>query len=132
MNYSILTNELSKRAGIHKELFELREEKTGKKIHEDNEYRVFEKHNIKNHFYNDYQYRENYKQGWKSITFSVPTDIANEFFGIVNSILEENNEKLINRDNIPNVIEYYSDGIISFLSLKQNGFYKVEIANRNK
>ena len=132
MNYSILTNELSKRAGIHKELFELCEEKTGKKIHEDNEYRVFEKHNIKNHFYNDYQYRENYKQGWKSITFSVPTDIANEFFGIVNSILEENNEKLINRDNIPNVIEYYSDGIISFLSLKQNGFYKVEIANRNK
>ena len=132
MNYSILTNELSKRAGIHKELFELSEDKTGKKIHEDNEYRVFEKHNIKNHFYNDYQYRENYKQGWKSITFSVPTDIANEFFGIVNSILEENNEKLINRDNIPNVIEYYSDGIISFLSLKQDGFYKVEIANRNK
>ena len=29
MNYSILTNELSKRAGIHKELFELCEEKTG-------------------------------------------------------------------------------------------------------
>ena len=131
MNYSILTDELSKRAGINKELFELSEEKTGKKIHEDNEYRVFEKHNIKNHFYNDYQYRENYKQGWKSITFSIPTDIANEFFGIVNSILEENNENLIDLKNIPNEIEYYSDGIISFLSLKQDGFYQVEIVNRN-
>ena len=131
MNYSILTDELSKRAGINKELFELSEEKTGKKIHEDNEYRVFEKHNIKNHFYNDYQYRENHKQGWKSITFSIPTDIANEFFGIVNSILEENNENLIDLKNIPNEIEYYSDGIISFLSLKQDGFYQVEIVNRN-
>jgi len=131
MNYSILTDELSKRAGIHKELFELSEEKTGKKIHEDNEYRVFEKHNIKNHFYNDYQYKENYKQGWKSITFSVPTDIAHEFFGIVNSILEENNENLIDLDNIKDEIEYYNDGIISLLILKQDGFYQVEIANRN-
>lgn len=130
MNYSVLTNELSKRAGIHKELFELREEKTGKKIHEDNEYRVFEKHNIKNHFYNDYQYKENYKQGWKSITFSVPTGIAQEFFEIVNSILKESNENLIDLDKIPNKIEYSNDGIISFLSLKQDGFYQVEIANR--
>ncbi|WPR72935.1 hypothetical protein SLW70_07395 [Flavobacterium sp. NG2] len=132
MNYSIFTDELSKRAGIHKELFELSEKKTGKKIQEDNEYKVLEKHNIiKNHFYNDYQYKENYKQGWKSITFSIPTDIAHEFFGIVNSILEENNENSIDLDNIKNEIVYNNDGIISLLILKQKGFYQVEIANRN-
>ncbi len=131
MNYSTLTDELSKRTGIHKELFELSEEKAGKKIQEDNEYRVFEKHNIKNYFYNDYQYKENYEQGWKSITFSVPTDIAHEFIGIVNSIFEENNENLIDLDNIKDEIGYYNDGIISLLILKQNGFYQVEIAKRN-
>lgn len=129
MNYSILSQELVKQAGINKEIFDFNHADE-KPIHEDNELIIFPKHEINLYYYSHFQYKENIKQRWKCVTLSIPLEIAKEFFSILNSIFEKYGRELIDINNLPDNFDYNDETIFYLVGVKNGKYYELDIAER--
>lgn len=131
MNYDQLTKDLSNKSGINLNLFDLGKFDT--KVNDKSGMILLEKNDVPEYYYSSYEYWKNTMEGWKSIALLIPVGIGIEFLTILNSILTDQNEKLINIEQIPNETTYKDDdeALNLLLVQKMDNFFRIEFAKKN-
>lgn len=128
MEYNLLVDGLSKKAGIDRKLFDLDfGQKNGDGLV------LRDRQNSNHHYFRKYEHWENTRERWKSTVLFVPAAIIKDFLEILNSIFEENNEEIIDLDNIPETFDYSNDDkSFNVLHGTEGEYYRIEFAKKNK
>ncbi len=123
MDYFTLTNYLSEKLGIDKEIFQLEfPYPIGSDLDQ------IQNQDFKNHYYlSSYEYWANTKERWRSIKLFFPKELKCEVILIFNEYLKAEGEKEIEVDDIPEEFSRDQEGFN--LVLGQNTNYLIlEIA----
>jgi hypothetical protein len=128
MEYNILIDGLSEKAGVNRKLFDFDFDQK-----EDDELILRVQQDSHHYYYRKYEQWENTRERWKSTVLFVPAGIIKDFLGILNSIFEENNEEIIDLDNIPETFDYSSDDKSFNVLLGTKGeYYRLEFAKKDE
>jgi hypothetical protein len=127
--FKIITDEISKATGIDKDLFLFKLDKE-KLTHQNDSMIEYDKHFIFNHTFLEYQYRENIKHQWRSITFRISKEVIEEFIRFINLILKKINEREINIESFSKEFKYIENNFPYFFGYKKGEDYFVNFAEK--
>lgn len=127
--FKIITDEISKTTGIDKNLFllNLKEEE---EVYKDYCITEYKEHKISNYPFLGYQYRQNTKEKWCSISFRISKVEAKNLQQLINPILLKIKENKLDIENYTKSISYSENNFNYFTCILKGEYFIVDLAKK--